>query len=91
MPSFIEIGPPVPEKNIFEGFFYHIYGHGGHHGYVTWIIYVHIAPPPLPIDASHNIWLWLAKWFQRSLKSVDAGQMPGACLSYKLTFEPQVS
>ena len=28
LPSFVEIGPPVPEK-MFEGFFT-IYGHGGH-------------------------------------------------------------
>ena len=35
MPSFIEIGPPVPEKKIFEGFL---------HG-VTWIIYIHIGYP----------------------------------------------
>ena len=41
MPSFVEIGPSVPEKMIFEGF-YHIYG--GHLGHVTWIIYIH------PID-----------------------------------------
>ena len=40
MPSFVEIGPPVPEKKIFEGFT--IYGHGGHLGHVTWIIYIHI-------------------------------------------------
>ena len=39
MPSFIEIGPPVPEKKIFEG------GHGGHVGHVTWIIYIHIGYP----------------------------------------------
>ena len=27
-----------------------MYGHGGHLGHVTWIIYIHIGP--LPIDAS---------------------------------------
>ena len=45
---------------------------------------------PLPIDASYNIWLWLAKRFQRrrTLKMVDDGRTPGACLSYKLTYEP---
>ena len=35
IPSFVEIGPAVPEKKIFEGFF-SIYGHGGHLGHVTW-------------------------------------------------------
>ena len=50
MPSFIEIGPPVPEKKIFEGFF-SIYGHGGHLGHV----YIHWLS--LPIDALHKIWL----------------------------------
>ena len=42
MPSFVEIGPPVPEKKIFEGFFT-IYGHGGHLGPVSWIIYIYIG------------------------------------------------
>ena len=33
----MEIGLPVPEK-IFEGFFFQIYGHGGHLGHVTSIM-----------------------------------------------------
>ena len=37
MPSFVEIGLPVPEKKIFKGFFT-IYGYGGHLGYVTSIM-----------------------------------------------------
>ena len=36
IPSFVEIGPPVPEK-IFEVFF-SIYGRGGHLGHVTSIM-----------------------------------------------------
>ena len=36
IPSFMEIGLPVPEKKIFEGFT--IYGHGGHLGHVTSIL-----------------------------------------------------
>ena len=36
IPSFVEIGPLVPEK-IFEGFFT-IYGRGGHLGHVTSIM-----------------------------------------------------
>ena len=44
MPSFFEIDPPVLEKKIFEGFFT-IYGHCGHLGHVTWIIYIHIDYP----------------------------------------------
>ena len=36
VPSFIEIGPPVPEK-IFEGIFT-IYGRGSHLGHVTSIM-----------------------------------------------------
>ena len=36
IPSFVEIGLPVPEK-IFKGFFT-IYGHGGHLGYGTSIM-----------------------------------------------------
>ena len=41
MPGFVEIGPQVPAKKIFEGFLpyiYVIYGHVGHLGHVTWII-----------------------------------------------------
>ena len=36
IPSYVEIGPPLPEK-IFEGFST-IYGHGGHLGHVTSIM-----------------------------------------------------
>ena len=36
IPSYVEIGPPVPEK-IF-GKFFTIYGHGGHLGHVTSIM-----------------------------------------------------
>ena len=45
MPSFIEIGPPVSEKKIFEGVFFTIYGYGGHLGHVTWIVYIHVGYP----------------------------------------------
>ena len=37
IPSFVEIGPPVPEKKIFKGFLT-IYGRGGHLGHVTSIM-----------------------------------------------------
>ena len=37
IPSFVEIGLPVPEKKIFEGFFT-MYDHGGHLGHVTSIM-----------------------------------------------------
>ena len=38
IPSFVEIGLPVPEK-IFKGFLpYTLYGHGGHLGHVTSIM-----------------------------------------------------
>ena len=52
MPSFVEIGPAVPEEKILKCFT--IYGHGGHLGHVTWFIYKDI---PLPKDASFEIWL----------------------------------
>ena len=45
-PRFVEIGPPVPEKKIFEGFFtIYMYGHGGHLGHVTWTIYKNFGSP----------------------------------------------
>ena len=43
MPSFVEIGLPVPEEKIFKD--YTIYGHGGHLGHVTWTIYIHFRSP----------------------------------------------
>ena len=39
IPSVIEIGPLVPVKKIFEGFFAK-YGHGGHLGHVTSIMFI---------------------------------------------------
>ena len=36
IPSFVEIGLPVPEKKIFKGFT--IYGHDSHLGHVTSIM-----------------------------------------------------
>ena len=44
MPSCFEIGPPIPEK-ISKGFFTILYGHGGHLGHVTLIIYIYIGYP----------------------------------------------
>ena len=43
IPSYVEIGPPVPEKNIFMVFA--IYGHDGHLGHVTWTIYINFRSP----------------------------------------------
>ena len=48
MQTFVEIGPLVLEKKIFEGFFT-VYGNGGHLGHVTWISYIHIGSPFLLI------------------------------------------
>ena len=43
MPSFAEIGPPVLEKKIFEGFL--PYMGMENFGQVTWIFYLHICYP----------------------------------------------
>ena len=43
IPSFVEIGPLFPEKKILKIFI--IYGHGGHHGHVTWTIYTNFCYP----------------------------------------------
>ena len=45
MPSFIEIGDFTGSRE--EDFLrvFTIYGHGGHLGHVTWIIYIHIGHP----------------------------------------------
>ena len=39
IPSFVEIGPLVPEKKIFE-WVYSIYGHGGYLGHATSIMLI---------------------------------------------------
>ena len=46
IPSFVEVGLPVPEKKFFERFFT-IYGHDGHPCHVTSIIsaYFHFLVP----------------------------------------------
>ena len=49
-----------------------------------------VSPPPPPLEAPYEIWLWLAQWFlrRRCLKSVDDDwrwHMTEAYLSYKLT------
>ena len=45
IPNVVEVRPPVPEKKIFFYDFYHIYGHGGHLGNVTWTIYINFGYP----------------------------------------------
>ena len=54
IPSFVLIGPPVPEK-MFEGFFT-IYGHGGHLGHVTTIMQTNFH---FPIHESLHSKIWL--------------------------------
>ena len=72
-----------------------IYG-GGHLGHVTQ------TPPPTnklsfphPMEAPHDIWLWLAQRFRRRscLKMVDDDGRTDerACLYYMLTHEPKGS
>ena len=41
--SFVEIGPPVPEKIFFKVFTK--YGRDGHLGHVTWTIYINFSSP----------------------------------------------
>ena len=53
-PSFVEIGPPVPEKTIFMVFT--IYGHGGHLDHVTWTILYKLLFL-FPKVASLDVWL----------------------------------
>ena len=63
IPSFVKIGLPVLEKKIFEGFLPYMG--------VAAILVMWLRCPrtnfrsPLPKEAPHKIWLWLAKRFQR--------------------------
>ena len=58
IPSFIKIGPLIPEKDIFKGF-YQIYGHGGHLGHLTWAIYTILIRfiQTFYKDTTYKIWL----------------------------------
>ena len=62
MPSFKIIGLLVLEKNIFKGF-YHIWAWRPSWSYDQDHLYK--LSFPLPKEAPHKIWLWLAKRFQR--------------------------
>ena len=59
MPCLVEIGPPVLDK-IFRRFLkgFTLYGHGGHLGHVTWIIYVYIGSPTKRFQRSRSLKLW---------------------------------
>ena len=62
MPSFKIIGLLVLEKKIFKGF-YHIWA-----WWPSWscdLDHLYKLSFPLPKEAPHKIWLWLAKRFQR--------------------------
>ena len=54
MPSFIEIGPTIPEKKIFEGFLPYL---GMAANLVSDLDYLYTHWLSLPIDALHKIWL----------------------------------
>ena len=88
IPSFVEIGQPVPEKKIFEGFFT-IYGRGGHLGHVTQMPLTNFCsayPRRLHIKLGFD----RANGFREEVvvdgrrRTMDAG----AWVSYKLTNEP---
>ena len=50
-----------------EDFFmiFTIYGHIGHLGHKIWTSWTNFLSLSHPIDASYEIWLWLAQWFLR--------------------------
>ena len=82
--SFIAISPLVLER-IFEGFLPHMGV-----GRPSWSC----DPDPKPMEASHEIWLQSAQWFQRKrcLKILtDDGQTTDALLYCKLMYEPKDS
>ena len=75
IPSFVEIGPPVPEKKIFEGFLPYM---GVAAMFVMWPrcrehTFVPCITVPPSKEAPHKIWLRLAKqfWRRRCLKLMD--------------------
>ena len=97
IPSLKVIGLLMLEKKIFKRVFT-IHGHGAHLGHMTRIIWRNFLLPN-PIEAPHEIWLWLAQWFlRRCLKSVNDGQMdegqtaePAYAISSSISLKAQVS
>ena len=84
IPSFVEIGPPVQEKEDFWRVFT-IYGHGGQLGHVTQIYWTNIRrrppPPPLPMETPHKIQLdWPSGFREEDLwkcgRTTDNGRTP---------------
>ena len=73
IPNFVEIGPLVLEKKIFEGFLPYM-------GLAAILGHVNNISFPLPMEAPHKIWLSSAKQFQRrrSLKlwKMTDGRIP---------------
>ena len=72
----MDVGPLVLEKKIFEDL--STYGRGG---YLCDQDAANIfSSPPLPMEAPHKIWLWLAKWFRRRCLNIvddeDVGRTP---------------
>ena len=63
IPSFMEIGPLVPEK-IFFKFFFTIYGHASHLGHVTSIMLINFQFL-VPKSLHTKFWLKMAQWFLR--------------------------
>ena len=62
IPSFVEIGPPVPEKKIFLWFLPYV---GMAVILVCDLDHLCKLSFPLPMDVPHEVWLSLAKRFQR--------------------------
>ena len=56
-PSFVEISPPVPEKNICLRFFKHIWAWRPSWSCDLDHLYKVSFPPPPPKDAPHDVWL----------------------------------
>ena len=90
MPSFKIIGLPVLEKKIFKGF-YHIWAWRPHWSRDLDNLYKLLFP--LPRDAPCEVWLWMAKRFQRRrcLKNFERTTTTittdaRALVYYKLTF-----
>ena len=87
MPSFKIIGLLVLKKKTSKDFT--IYGHGGHHGTVTWTLYMNFHSPSKGGITLNLALIGQAVSEEKMFQNVEGRLMDArAWVYYKLTYEP---